>query len=503
MAAEDLERLGHAAYLAGERERAAESWTLAYHGFVERGETARAGRPGFWLALTHLLDGKAAQASGWLARSQRLLGETACAERGLLRVLEGLFAMAKGDAEQAGRCFEQAVGAARAFGDADLLAMGVLGRGQASLEMARVDEGLALLDEAMVAVTAGEVSPVAAGIVYCAVILSCQEVFDLRRAHEWTIALDDWCRSQKGLVAFRGDCLLHRAELLFFKGDWASASEEARRAAALASGRPGTLAARALYQQAELHRLSGRLDEAESLYREASRLGMEPEPGASLLRLARGDARAARTSIRLVDAGEQRLRLLAPMVEILLAAGDVESARAAAEELARAAAARKAPLLEASAAAAEGAVLLATGHAEQALGRLREAWTTWQQLEAPYPSACARARIARAYELLGDEETARLHREAAAAVLERLGARPDLERLCRADPGARAGAAGLSPREREVLSLVASGRSNREIAAGLGISEHTVARHVSNIFDKIGVSTRTAASAFAFENRLV
>ena len=327
------------------------------------------------------------------------------------------------------------------------------------------------------------------------------------------MALDDWCRSQPELIAFRGECLVHRSELLLLKGDWRTALHEARRAQELLSGRSERLAGRALCQQAELHRLWGQFEEAERLYREAGLLGVEPQPGVSLLRLAQGDGKSARTSIRLADsragaqqgpgAGTQRVKLLGPMVDIMLAADDVQSARAAAEELTRTAAERRAPYLEASAAAAAGTVLLATGQAEQALGKLREAWTIWQQLEAPYPSACARERLARAYEMLGDGDTARLHRDAAAAVFERLGARPDLDRLRNREPTTSAVAAGLSARERQVLSLVASGKTNREIAVALAISEHTVARHVSNIFDKTGVSTRTAASAFAFENGLV
>lgn len=497
-----LERLGHAAFLIGNHERATASWTLAHSRFVERGESPRAGRLGFWLGLTLLLDGKVAQSSGWLARTRRLLGEMAqaCPERGLMLVLDGLFSMGKGDLEKATQCFDQAVSMARAFGDPDLFAMSVLSRGQVSIQAGHADEGLALLDEAMVTVTAGDVSPMAAGIVYCAVILTCERLFDLRRAHEWTMALDEWCRSQPELMAFRGECLVHRSELLLLKGDWPSALQEARRAKELLSGRSERLAGRALYQQAELHRLWGRFEEAERLYREAGLLGAEPQPGLSLLRLAQGDAKSARASIRL--AGTGGVKLLGPIVDIMLAAGDVQSARAAAEELTQAAVDRKAPYLEASAATAMGTVLLATDEAERALGRLREAWTIWQHLEAPYPSACARARIARACEMLGDADAAGLHLDAAAAVFERLGARPDLDSLRNQAPRATAVAAGLSVRERQVLSLIASGRTNREIAAELGISEHTVARHLSNIFGKIGVSTRTAAGAFAFENGL-
>jgi DNA-binding CsgD family transcriptional regulator len=497
----ELERLGHAAYLIGKQEQAAASWTLAHNRFVERGETPRAARPGFWLSLTLLLDGKVAQSSGWLARTQRLLDQAApCAEHGFMRALEGLFSMGKGDGEGASQCFDQALSIGRTFGDPDLLAMSLLGRGQGAILRGHADEGLALLDEAMVAVTAGGASPMTTGIVYCAVILTCERALDLRRAHEWTRALDDWCRAQPELVAYRGECLLHRSDLLMLTGDWASALHEARRAAELFSGRSQRMAGRALYQQAEVHRLRGRLAEAEKLYREAGLLGVELQPGMSLLRLAQGDAKAAQASIRL--AGGERIKLLGATVDIMLAAEDAQAARAAADELTRTAAERNAPYLDASASTAAGAVLLALGQAEQALGKLREAWTIWQQLDAPYLSACVRAHIARACEMLGDRDSATVHREAAAAVFERLGARADLEKLGKRAPGHAAAPAGLSHRECEVLALVASGKTNREIAAALSISEHTVARHLSNIFGKIGVSTRTAASAFAFENGL-
>jgi len=297
-----------------------------------------------------------------------------------------------------------------------------------------------------------------------------------------------------------------------FKGDWVAARAEAKRAYELLSERSEQLAGRALYQQAELYRLAGELSQADEFYREAGGRGFEPQPGASLLRLARGDIKAAAASIRRVDseagsqqgpgAGVQRIKLLAPFVEIMLAADDVDSARTAAEELARIARQRDVPHLKANAAHATGAVQLASGDPKGALLSLREAWTLWQQLEAPFESARARVLIARACEQVGDADTARLHLEAAVAAFERLGAKAELSRL-RTGAGEGGAAVELSSRERQVLNLVAAGKTNRQIASQLGISEHTVARHVSNIFNKIRVSSRTAASAFAFEHGLV
>jgi DNA-binding CsgD family transcriptional regulator len=509
---QDLVRLGESAYLVGEESEAVAAWTRAHTGFVEQAEPLRAARVGFWLSLCLLLAGKGSQSGGWLSRCQRLVPDRACAEHGLLQALGGLFSMHKGDAAGALDAFQEATSLAARLGDADLLAASVLGRGQALIQMQRTDEGVVLLDEAMVAVTSGQVSPIMAGIIYCAVILTCERLYDLRRAQEWTAALDEWCRAQSELVAYRGQCLVHRSEVMLFKGDWAAARAEADRAYALLSGRAEHLAGRALYQRAEAHRLAGELPQADALYREAANRGFEPQPGASLLRLALGEVKAAAASIRRVageagsrqgpGAGVQRVRILAPFVEIMLAAEDVDAAHSAAEELSRIAQQRDVPYLKASAAQAAGAVRLAGGDADGALASLREAWTLWQQLEAPFESARARALIARACEQAGDADGARVHLEAALAAFERLGAKVELARL-RSGGGERGPAAALSARERQVLVLVAAGKTNRQIASQLGISEHTVARHVSSIFNKIGVSSRTAASAFAFEHGLV
>lgn len=514
LAPEDLEQLGEAAYLVGDESQAIGAWTRAQSGFIERAEPMRAAQVGFWLSLSLMLAGKGAQSSGWLSRSQRLISDCSprCAVHGRLQVLTGLFSMFKGDAEGALEALQEATSLAARFGDADLLAVSVLSHGQALIQMQRIDEGVALLDEAMVAVTSGEVKPIIAGIIYCAVILTCERVYDLHRAHEWTVALDEWCRAQSELVTYRGQCLVHRSELMQFKGDWVAARAEAQRAYALLSGRSEAFAGRALYQQAELHRLAGELSQAEKCYREAGGRGFEPQPGASLLRLAQGDIKAAAASIRHVDseagsrqspgAALQRVRILEPLVEIMLAAEDLVSARTAAEELARIAGHRDVPYLKAHAAQASGAVQLASGDPKGALLCLREAWTLWQQLEAPYEAAKARVLIARACALEGDADTAKRHLEAAAAAFERLGANVELSRL-HAGVGKGGCAVTLSGRERQVLSLIAAGKSNRQIASQLGISAHTVARHVSNIFHKIDVGSRTAASAFAFEHGLV
>ena len=205
------------------------------------------------------------------------------------------------------------------------------------LKQGRVKEGLALLDEAMVAVTTGELSPIPTGLVYCAVILACQEVYELGRAREWTSALSRWCADQPDLVAFTGRCLVHRAEIMQLEGAWPDALEEARRASHRFVETRNPAAGLALYRQGELHRLQGEFEAAEAAYREASRSGWEPQPGLAQLRLAQRRKGAAAAAIRRA-AGEiaeplKRAGLLAAYVEIMVAVDDLDDARAACREL--------------------------------------------------------------------------------------------------------------------------------------------------------------------------
>jgi DNA-binding CsgD family transcriptional regulator len=369
-----------------------------------------------------------------------------------------------------------------------------------------MSRGLRLLDEAMVAATSEAHSPLVTGIVYCGVILACVETFEVRRAREWTAVLSRWCADQPELVAFTGRCLIHRSEILQLGGHWTQALDEAGRASErLAQGfnRPAT--AQAFYRRGELYRLRGESSAAERAYRAASRYGFEPQPGLALLRLAQGRIDASARSIRraLDETIEQHRRagLLHAHVEIALALGDIESARDAHAELQELASVYGSVLLDATAAHAQGALLLAGGDAAGSLESLRRAARAWQDIDAPYELARTQSLIALACRELGDADGADLALESARDAFAELGAAPDVVRL---DSIAGAGDEhGLTRRELEVLRLVAAGKSNRQIAADLVISEHTVARHVQNIFAKLGVSSRTAAGAFAYEHRLV
>jgi ATP/maltotriose-dependent transcriptional regulator MalT len=349
---------------------------------------------------------------------------------------------------------------------------------------------------------------VIAGVVYCAVIAGCEEAFELRRAQEWTSALTRWCEGQPQLVSFAGRCLAHRAGLMQFHGEWRDALEEAKLARERCDEAMNRRAAgQALYQQGELHRLQGDFDAAEAAYRDASALGREPQPGLALLRLAQGDGESAAVMIRRA-LGEtvvplQRAAMLPVLVEVMLAVGDLEEARRAADELDEIAGSGRRAMLEAMAAGARGSVELAEDRAEAALKALRRACRLWQELDAPYEVARVRVLVGHACRALGDEESAGMELGAAREAFERLAAAPDLARVDALEGRTPAGDHGLSTRELEVLRLVAAGKTNREIAAALVVSEHTVARHLQNIFGKLGVSSRTAATAFAFQHELV
>jgi DNA-binding CsgD family transcriptional regulator len=511
LGAEDLDLLATSAFMLGRDDDCLSSLERAHHAYLDAGEAMRAVRCAFWLVINLALGGEMSRATGWLGRAQRLVERDGgdCVERGYLLVPIMLRHEAAGDWEAAYAAAAAAAEIGERFGDADLLALAIHEQGCALIQQERVEEGLGLLDEAMVAVTAGELSPIVTGIVYCSVIMGCQEVYALRRAQEWTAALTRWCEEQPEMVAFSGRCLVHRAEIMELHGAWREALEEARRAhQRCLQGKNHSAAAQAFYRQAEVHRLQGRFSAAEEAYRDASRCGCEPQPGLALLRLAQGNDDAAAAAIRraVVETTEplKRARLLPAYVEIMLAVGDVQEAHNACRELAEISARYESGMLGAMSAHAEGAVDLAEGDTRAALLALRHAWQMWQELEVPYESARVRVLLGLACRTLGDDDTAALELEAARDVFEQLGAAPD---LARADSLTRRAASvdarRLTPRELQVLRLLAAGRTNKAIAAELVLSERTVDRHVSNIFTKLGVSSRTAATAYAYKQQLV
>jgi DNA-binding CsgD family transcriptional regulator len=505
---EDLERLATAAYLIG---RDAESEALrarAHQIYLDRGDNEGAARSASWLAFGLLQRGAIAPASGWFARAERILDEAHldCVVRGYLLIPFAIQRVVHGDPAAGHAAFTQAAEIARRFGDRDLASLACTGRGRALIRLGQLAEGVALLDEAMVAVIAGEVMPVLAGDIYCIVLEACQETFDLRRAYEWTMSLAGWCASQADLVRYRGECLVYRAEVMQLRGKWDAAAQDAQDACDVLVSRPA--AGAAFYRVGEIHRLRGEFAKAQAAYARANEFGRKPQPGLSLLRLAEGQIDAAATSIRgvLLDtrARAARATMLAAAVDILLAAGDLENARTAAAELAEIAGTIGAPRLRAASAHATGAVRLAEGEVTGASTSLREAWDIWRDLEMPYEQAQTSLLLASVCERRGDQDGRRLELDVARTLFKQLNAEACLARLAaRFERPIRQSAGSLSERESQVLRLLAAGKTNREIAETLFISEKTVARHLSNIFDKLGVSSRTGATAWAYQHNLI
>ncbi len=508
---EDLERLASAAQLVGEDALAAETWERAHLQLLASKDLEQAVRCAFWCAFGLMNANQMARAGGWVSRATRLLDENEldCAERGFVIVPKALRILEDGDPDRALAMFEQVLSFGRRFDDLDVIALGRLGQGRALVLMGRDAEGLALLDEAMVSVTAGELAPIVAGRIYCAVILVCQQAFDLHRAHEWTSALSSWCDAQPDIVPFRGQCLVHRSEVLQMHGDWSGAMDEAERARKRLSDPPGQPAVgMAFYQLAELFRLRGDYAEAEVAYREAMGHGRTPEPGFSLMRLMQGRLEEAATRVREATKAPSdrvtRANLLSACVEVMLAVDDQPYAEWAGAELVAIARAVNAPLLHAMSAHAEGALALHRHEAQAALNAAQRAASLWAQLAAPYERARAQVIAARACLLLGDRETALFESAAAQEAFASLGALPDLHSLDLLIPAAGTPSlAGLTRRQLEVLELVARGKTNREIAEHLYVSEHTVRRHLQNIFNRIGVTTRSAATSYAYEHNLI
>ena len=504
-----LIELATSAYLIGKESESLSMLIRAHQAFIQHRDLRSAGGVAARIASILMNTGDVAQTAGWMARASRLLDESGepGVERGYLLIPAARQSIMSGNAADAESKFAEAAEIGERFGDVDLMNLARHGHGRALIERGELERGVALLDEVMVAVTAGEVSTIFAGIIYCSVLSACSDLFDIARAREWTQALTRWCDAQPEMVSYRGECLVHRAEIISLQGVWPDALHEALFACERLAQPPGQPAfGRALYQVAELHRLRGDIEKAETAYRQAAESGGSPFPGLALLRLAQGrrDDAAGAIARVLQEARHRRARAraLSAAVEILLACGDVAAARTAADELDGIARAIATPFVRAIAAQAKGAVLLSEGHATEALSACRTAWKLWRELEVPYEAARSQVLIAQACRTLHDNDSADIELDAACRTFQQLGARLDVARVqtFRASP---APATNLTARELQVLRLVATGRTNRAISEELSLSEKTVARHVSNIFNKLDVSSRAAATAYAFEHHLI
>jgi tetratricopeptide (TPR) repeat protein len=404
----ELERLGVAAYLTGDEAASIQAHTRAHTQALDAGNPRQAARAAFWIAFALIGAREVTHAAGWAARARRLLDQSHedCVECGFVLLPQALAQIASGDLAGAETTFTAAERIGERFADADLTSLARQGRGRVLVALGRVADGATLFDEVMVAVTAGELTPVIAGTVYCSVVSACFDMLDIRRAHEWTEALDEWCATQQGLVPYRGECLAHRAEILRLHGHWSESFDEARRACDALMAAHSPRYAVAAYTVAELHRLRGESTAAEEAYRQAAEHGRAPHPGLALLRLAQGEAAAARAAIERMMAepttGRQRADVLAGAVDVFLASGDLAAAERAAEALAAMIGSHEAVWMRALAATAEGAVHLAAGRAGEALVPLRNALIIWDDLHVAYEAARVRVLLGRACRALGD-----------------------------------------------------------------------------------------------------
>lgn len=503
-----LARLATAAILIGD-ESGVDTAIRAHEAFLTAGDGAGAARTAVWIGMRLMDEREVARAGGWFGRARRLVESGGGAESvgGLLLIPQALGALYGGDPTSARELFARALSLGEQFGDPDAIGLGRLGLGEFEIRHGEAETGFALFDEVMVAVTAGELSPVPSGIAYCAVIGICQVAFDFSRAREWTVALDRWCRAQPDMVAFSGQCQAHRAALYRLHGAWQEALDAA--ATALARARRGDRDAfyGAWYEQGEIQRLRGDVDAADESYRHASETGYPPEPGRALLRLAQGKVKSAQSLLREAMARPDvvdRQRIQSALVEVELALHDAAAARTAVDDLIATIPSAPKPMLRAVVDGAEGSVLLEEGAAREALERLRRAWAIWHELDVPYEAARCRVLVARACRALGDEASASMELDAARTAFAELGAAPDLARL---DSLARAIAddafGPLTAREVEVVRLVAAGKTNRAVADELYLSEKTVERHLSNVFVKLAIRSRAALTAYAYEHALV
>ncbi len=506
LTASDWHAMAESAWWQGRIDACLDAFESAYRRFMDDGEPAHAALSAFYLALHAMGRGDATRGNAWMTRVRQLTADhPESSAHGYLLYFDTFSALGGGDFEAALDLARKMESLGRRLPDPNVAALGVLARGRTLVKNGSVDAGVTLLDEAMLEALSGALDPAWSGAIYCHLMDVCHELADVRRAVEWTLAANSWCEEIPDHNLYPGICRVHRAQVMQIRGDWAAAAAEADRAYRDMLGVHVGTAAGAQYELAEVSRLRGDFSGAEKAFKRAHELGRDPQPGLALVRLAQGRVDVASASIRSALAGTtaqlQRAPLRIAQVEIALAAGDLDAAEDAASELERTAATYASSGLQAAAYGARGCVLQARGQTGEALVQLREACRRWQDIEAPYEAARVRLQLAEAYHLLGDGEAAALELDVAEKVFERLGAAWDSRVVAAMRGGSRA-TAGLSPREVEVLRLMASGHSNREIASELFLSERTVHRHVSNIFAKLDVSSRAAATAAAYESGL-
>lgn len=506
----DLELLATAAYMTGKDTDCIDFWSRAHQEYVYAKDLKKGAECAFWAGLILLNMEEFARANGWITRSRRLLDDypQQCAEKGFIMVPEALQHLQSGDTEKAGELFIQAGEIGKQCNHPDLITFSRMGLGQTRIKEENFSEGTKLLDETMVSVIAGETSPIVTGIVYCFVLGMCRKTCDMHRAREWTAAMSRWCDSQSELIPYRGQCLVRRAEIMQLQGDWEDAMQEIEKAHELAGRSTPPAEGEAWYCQGELYRLQGNFSKAETSYRRANQHGRRPQPGLALLKLALDQPEAAAEAIRQAEQETRdpakRSEFLPAFIEIMLETGQLQDAHHAANELSGLAEKLDTPYLRAVATRARGQVLLEENKPREALNHLLQAWSTLNREEALYETARTRVLIGLAYRALDAPETAELELDAARWMFRQLGAAHDLSRteiLIRNTDTANTH--GLTSRELDVLCCLATGKTNKEIASELFISERTVDRHVSNILGKLNLPSRASATAYAYKHKLL
>jgi class 3 adenylate cyclase len=431
---DDLELLADAAFWSGNTIYGLSVLERAFRERLRAGDRRRAAFIATTLSHHYKQATQKAKAQGWLAQADRLLAQEdeEAIEHGWLAIQKALVALGKGDLDSVLALGLEAERIGRKFGDRNVEVIGIQRQGIALVEKGQVDEGLALLDLASTAAAAGELNPYETLVVYCNTIGTCRDRADYGRASEWSDIADDFC-SEFGVGGFPGFCRVNRAEVLRHRGAFEEAEEQALSAVEELRTFSPRVAGEALYEIGEINLRLGRLAKAAEAFDQAHGFGRDPEPGLSLLQLAEGKVEAAARSMRHALGDEAmlplaRARLLPAEVEIALAAGHLDRARAAKDELAEIARLHETEALEARASAARGVVSLAEGETEAAFGCLRHALRLWNEIKAPYEAARTRVALARAYRADGDEDAAARELRAARKVFEELGARLDAER---------------------------------------------------------------------------
>ena len=510
LAAVELEALAEAAWWLCKTDESIAARQRAYAAFRDTNDDRGAARAAARLFHDHFYRGEGAVAVGWLRRGFRHVeADPDCVESGWLRMAEAELHLHRGPLGQAVAGAAKAIRTARDHRDADLAAVAMQIQGRALIAQGSIGDGLALLDEAMTCVLAGEPAPLFTGWVYCSVILACKDLADLQRASEWTEAARSWCEALPATTPYsQGLCRIYRGEVLALRGAWAEAEAELRRAHQQLLPHKPQGAAEASYGVGEVLRRRGDLAGAEQAFVRAQQLGWDPQPGMALLRLAQGRTEAAAAALRFALASPTvdrfgRARLLAGQVEVAIAAGALDEARRAARELVTIADGLSSAVVRATASMAQGALQLAAGSPTAALEQLLRGLSGWRELQLPYEEATARLLIGTIQRMLGDEEGGRIEINAARVGFERLGATADARHAAALLQQRRASPRVLTDRQVQVLQLVAAGKNNRDIAGALHLSEHTVARHMQNVFAKLGVSSRAAATSSALRQGLL